>query len=214
MHYRYLALDNRLHLQGQVLIRNLQRAGMIVLNFIDEMHQGLSNHWDEIRPEMKTVTARLRVFSLPGAPVVAMTATATHSEVSGMIENLGLRTKPVILRASPVQLHHKFILVKRPPNICDPDGRIDKSGKEWPGLIQTLDRIILAKYVDCVSQNLPVKKSLLFFRTEKHMLDVFEYLREQLPGYDDMTQIPFVMNHGGLGPATTKNIIDRKNQIR
>ena len=84
---------------------------------------------------------------------------------------------------------------------------------ERPGLLQLLNRIYLRKYIECLKQNLPVKKGLILFRTDKHMLDVFEYLREQLPGHDDMAEIPFIMNHGGLGPATTKNIIARKNQI-
>ena len=114
---------------------------MIVLNWIDELHQGLDDHWSGIRPEMKTMTARLRVFSLPGAPIIAMSATATEAEVSAMIQNLGLRSKPVILRASPVQPHHKFVTVKRPPNNCDPEGRLDKFGKEKPGLLQLLERI-------------------------------------------------------------------------
>ena len=186
---------------------------MIVLTFVDELHQGLDDHWNGIRPEMKTVTARLRVFASPGAPILAMSATATESEVSGMIQNLGLRAKPVILRASPVMSHHKFVTVKRPPNICDPEGRLDKSGKFKPGLIQLLDRILLKRYFENVRNGLPVKKALVFFRTEKHMLEVFEYVKEQLPGYNDMSEIPFVMNHGGLGSATTKNIVSRKNQI-
>ena len=183
------------------------------MNFVDELHQGLDDHWDTIRPEMKAVTARLRVFSLPGAPVVAMSATATDKEISGIISNLGLREKPVILKASPVQAHHKFVTIRRPPNNCDPEGRIDKNGKERAGLIQVLDRILLKKYIEKVKKNLPVKKALVFFRTEKHMLDVFEYVREKLPEFDDMNEIPFVMNHGGLGPATTKNIMSRKNEI-
>ena len=162
---------------------------------------------------MKTVTARLRVFSLPGAPIVAMSATATEPEISGMISNLGLREKPVVLRASPVQAHHKFVTVRRPPNNCDLEGRIDSLGREKPGLIQVLNRIFLRKYIEDMRQKLPVKKGLILFRTEKHMLDVFEYVREQLPEYDDLNTIPYVMNHGGLGPATTRNIISRKNEI-
>ena len=175
--------------------------------------QGLDDHWNSIRPEMKTVTALLRVFSLPGAPIVAMSATTTDREISGIISNLRLRERPVILQASPVQSHHKFITVRRPPNTCDPEGRVDKLGNEKPGLIQLLNRIFLTKYIENMRQNLPVKKGLILFRTERHMLDVFEYVREQLPWFKDMNSIPYVMNHGGLGPATSKNIISRKNEI-
>ena len=104
-------------LQGQALVRILQKRGMIVFNCIDELHQGLDDHWSKIRPEMKSVMARLRIFSQPGAPVVAMSATVTEEEVTSMVKNLGLREKPVILRASPVQDHHKYVVIKRPPNI-------------------------------------------------------------------------------------------------
>ena len=57
---------------------------------------------------MKTLAGRMRIFAEPGSPTVAMTATATTLEISSMIKNLGLRTKPVILRASPVQSHIKL----------------------------------------------------------------------------------------------------------
>ena len=186
---------------------------MIVLNFVDELHQGLDDHWSSIRPEMKSTMARLRIFSQPGAPVVAMSATVTEVEVSAMIKNLGLREKPVILRASPVQQHHKYVIVRRPPNNCDPEGKMDKFGGEKPGLLQLLKRIFLSKYIENIRQDLPVKKCLMLFRTERQMVDVLEYVQEELPAFDDNASSPFVMNHGGLGPVTTKNIISRKNDI-
>ena len=34
-----------------------------------------------------------------------------------------------------------------------------------------------------------------------------------MPEFKDMNTIPFVMNHGGIGPATSQNIIARKNEI-
>ena len=186
---------------------------MIVLNFVDELHQGLDDHWSSIRPEMKSVMSRLRIFSQPGAPVVAMSATVTEPEVSAMIKNLGLREKPVILRASPVQDHHKYVTVKRPPNNCDPEGKLDKFGIEKPGLLQLLRRIYLTKYIESLRQNLPIKKCLILFRTERQMVDVLEFVQEELPEFDDSASCPFVMNHGGLGPVTTQNIISRKNEI-
>ena len=175
-------------------------------------HQGLDDHWSNIRPEMKSVMARLRIFSQPGAPILAMSATVTDSEVSAMITNLGLREKPIILRASPVQLHHKFVTVQRPPNHCDPEGKVDKHGRERPGLLQLLNRIYLTKYIENIRQNLPVKKCLMLFRTDRQMLDVLEYVQEELPDFENETS-PYVMNHGGLGPVTTNNIIARKNEI-
>ena len=129
-----------------------------------------------------------------------------------MIRNLGLRTKPVVLRASPIQDHIKFSVVKRPPNNRGMDGEIDRHGVEQEGLLAGLDRLYLLKFVENMKQDLPVKKCLMFFRTQKHMVDVHDYVREQLPGFNDPMTRPFIMNHGGLGPITSEYIINNKNQ--
>ena len=76
--------------------------------------------------------ARVRVFDFPGTQSVVITATATVNEVLLMKQNLGLRQESVILRACPMQAHHKFVVLKRPPDICDPEGRVDKSGNIKP----------------------------------------------------------------------------------
>ena len=174
---------------GQDLLRKLQKNEMITLNFVDELHQGLENHWNAFRPEMKTVTGRLRIFSVSGAPTIAMSATVTDSEVKAIIENLGLRAEPVILRASPIQDHVKYVTVKRPSNICGLDGFEDKHGKEKPGLICLLNRIYLSKYIENLKLNLPVKKCIVLFRTDNQMLGVYDYVRQQLPQFKGSQKI-------------------------
>ena len=47
---------------------------------------------------MQKIAGRMRIFAEPGAPTVAMSATATTKEVEDMVNNLGLRKKPVVLR--------------------------------------------------------------------------------------------------------------------
>ena len=47
---------------------------------------------------MQKITARMRIFAEAEAPTVAMSATATATEVEDMVKNLGLRKKPVVLR--------------------------------------------------------------------------------------------------------------------
>ena len=157
---------------------------MIVLNCIDELHQGLEDHWSNIRPEMKNVMARLRIFSQPGAPVIAMSATATESEVKSMIRNLNLREQPVVLRASPIQDHHKYVVVKRPSNNCGLEGRTDRLGRDKPGLKDLVNLLFLKTYIEKTRLKLPVKKCLMLFRTENQMLDILEYVQEQLPEFD------------------------------
>ena len=34
---------------GQDLLRNLKERGMVLFNYVDEMHQGLEEHWNAIR---------------------------------------------------------------------------------------------------------------------------------------------------------------------
>ena len=105
-----------------------------------------ASHWLHCRPEMKSVIGRMRIFSMPGAPTIAMSATATDTEVEAMVKNLGLREKPVVLRASPIQDHIKFSVVRRPSNSCGIDGRVDKLGNFQPGLVELLDRIYLSEF--------------------------------------------------------------------
>ena len=165
-------------LKGQELARKMHRRKMIQMLFIDEFHQGLPGHWSSIRPEMMQVAGQLRIFGVQGAPTVAMTATATEKEVKDIIATLGLKQPPVILRASPVQEHTKYIVLKRPPNSCGSHGREDKHGNHQPGILQLLDDIYLDQYVSAVKAGLSVKKAIIFCRTEKHMLHIFEHCKE------------------------------------
>ena len=162
---------------------------------------------------MKTVTARIRIFSVEGSPTVVMSATATEAEVKAITSNLGFREPPVILRASPVADHMKFLAVERPSNICGAEGRLDKAGKYHPGLISLLRRIYLDYYIKNIKQGKPVLKCIMFFRNSERMLDARDFVRDELPNYANPAKAPYVMNHGGLGPVTSKNIIDRKDEI-
>ena len=89
------------------------------------------------------------------------------------------------LRASPIQDHFKFVAVARPPNCNGMDGAVDPTGKQKPGLITLLDRIYLGRFINNIKQGLPVKKCLVLFRTEQHMLEVHDYVKENLPQFRD-----------------------------
>ena len=67
---------------AQEILTSLQSQGKILFNFVDEFQMNLSNHWgDEFRPHMKTVPGQLRARALKGAPLLAMSATSTKSEI-------------------------------------------------------------------------------------------------------------------------------------
>ena len=162
---------------------------------------------------MKNIIGRFRIFSVPTSPTVALTATATEEEVEGIKENVGLRGNTVVLRASPILNHIKYVKVRRPPNHCGGDGWTDQAGDFHPGLLALLDRIYLGKYVENLRLGVAVKKGIIFCRTELHLLMVYEYLLEMLPQFRDPHTMPFVMNHSGTGKATCKSFKERKDDI-
>ena len=103
--------------------------------------------------------------------------------------------------------------MKRPPNIHGMDSELTVTGTEQPGLLALLDRLYLAKFVDNTLKKIPVKKCLMLFRTQKHMVEVHDYVREQLPEFKDPSTRPYVMNHSALGPITSEFIVKQKNEF-
>ena len=94
---------------AQDILDSLRDKGLIILTIVDEAHIPLSDHWDSFRPQLKLVPGQLRGRAVKGAPTLAMTATLTPLEVNELKEVLGLRSNTVVLKANPIQEHHKFI---------------------------------------------------------------------------------------------------------
>ena len=131
---------------------------------IDEFHQSLTGHWDSFRPEMMKVTSRLRIYRAPGSPCIAMSATATPAEIASTITNLGFRTNPIVLTASPVQANLKFVTLKRSPNIYGADGFEDKNGVWHPGYLALLRRLYLDEFISGIRDGTAVKRGIIFCR--------------------------------------------------
>ena len=165
---------------------------------------------------MKALCGLLRIFAVENAPTLSMTATASDQNIKDMKECLGFKDDQIIiLKASPVQDHVKFVTLRRPPNGSGFDGDFTASGSFKPGLGSSLDLIYLQRFVDDIRNGKPTKKAIIFFRTEMQLIATFEYLLEMLPEFDgDNKSIPFVMCHGALGKATDENIVKRKNEIK
>ena len=165
---------------------------------------------------MKSLCGSLQIFAVEGAPSLSMTATATEDDMKEMKDCLGLSDdEVVILQASPVQAHVKFQTVKRPPNGVGYDGEFDSSGTFKPGLGPLLNVLLLERFISDMKSGSDPKKAIVFFRTENQMMACYEYLLEQLPEFDGNKKvIPFVMNHGAVGEATDKNIVERKDEIK
>ena len=94
---------------AQDILDSLREKGLVVLTIVDEAHIPLSDHWDSFRPQLKLVPGQLRGRAVKGAPTLAMTATLTPAEVKELETSLGLRSNTVLLKANPIQEHHKFV---------------------------------------------------------------------------------------------------------
>jgi superfamily II DNA helicase RecQ len=169
---------------AQEVLTSLQSQGKIVFTVVDEFQMNLSNHWGaEFRPFMRTVPGELRAKALKGAPLLAMSATSTKSEIGELKINLGLReANTIVLQASPIQSQHNYVKLRRPANIYGSSG-LEDDERAKPGLIQLLDRIYLDEYVRSIRNGEKPKKAILFFRREDDIPDVYDELCERLPEY-------------------------------
>merc|ERR1719186_1544136 len=131
---------------GKQIIRDLKEKDNFIMFFVDECHQGLSQHWAEIRPEMRSVPSCVQIHKSSGAPSVVMTATATEFEIKTMEREFGLKDA-VILKENPVQEMFNFQVVERPPSLYQTSGKFDAAGNFHPGLEHLLNLIYLNKFV-------------------------------------------------------------------
>ena len=97
--------------------------------------------------------------------------------------------------------------------MCGADGRIDISGKYNPGLLKLLERIYLKHFIQGIKHGIPVKKAIIFYRTEHQMLDTQDFLQSKLPECTDFLTKPWVTNNSGMGKVTTEKMMERRNEI-
>ena len=102
-----------------------------------------------------------------------------------------------IVAHGPLPNCSKICVVKRPPSQVDLFGHEDSSGREVPGLLHLLRRLVLDKFVEAVSNGppyMPFNKTLMFFRNSVQMCLVHGWLMDQL-GSSRLDTSPFCMNH-------------------
>ena len=199
---------------GREILDSLCSSELVVLTIVDEFHQGLSDHWEGFRQQMKLVPGQLRGRTVRGSPTLAMTATATQNEISEIKRSMGLREEnTVIFEANPVQKNFKLMKIQRPANIYGTFG-VEKNNVNHPGLLQTLEVIFLKKYIDHVRKGIKFKKTILFGRKLEDLLDINDYLCKECPELAaDPNTCPFVLYHASTGPITTKSFQERREQI-
>jgi len=201
---------------AEEIIESLKGQGLVVGTFLDEFQMNLSDHWgSNFRPHMKTVPGQLRGKGVRSSPCLAMSATATDSDIEAIKNDLGFRSiNTVVLRADPIQSQFNYIRVQRPPNIYGSFGSDNAAGEMQPGLIDTVNKLYLNKYVENIKNRENVKKAIMLFRNEDDIADIFDDLCERLPEQAaDPSTCPFVMNHSNIGPITAENYRQRKGDI-
>ena len=196
---------------GQHLLRTLGQAGRIFGVFIDEAHLGLPGHWESFRPGLLKMMFQVKVHATFLAPLAIFSATITESERKEVLKLAG-RKKPIVtLSVGPVQTNHKVCVVKRPTSQVPFLGKKDARGRQVPGLLALLRRLVLDDFVAAVRNGppfLPFHKCIIFFRSSEEMSFVASYLITST-GYKTSDTAPFAQNHAAVS-RTDEAVMQRR----
>lgn len=197
---------------GQNCLRALKQAGRIFGVFIDEAHLGLPGHWESFRPGLLQKVFQVKVHAIVGAPLAIFSATITESERKEVVKLAGTKKPIVTLSVGPVQPNHKVCVVKRPTSQVPFLGTKDARGRQVPGLLALLRRLVLDDFVAAVKNGppfLPFNKCMIFFRSAEEMSLVASYLITST-GYKTGDTAPFAQNHAAVSKTDEAVILRRK----
>ena len=161
---------------------------------------------------MLLISCGLRIYTRRGAPVIVMTATAIKKEITEVVDMLVLRTRPVVLWASPVQPYQKYSVVRRPANCRGMLGSLDRQGRVVPGLWHLLHRLYLKQFLAGVKKGVPAKRAIIYFKNNSTLGAVYSFLQE-VTGQTDPSKADFAMNHSSLLPYDDLVLEQRRDEI-
>ena len=199
---------------GQNLLRSLGQAGRLFGVFIDEAHLGLPGHWESFRPGLLKKMFQVKVHTTFMAPIAIFSATITESERKEVLKLAGRKKPMVTLSVGPVQRNHKICVVKRPTSQVPFLGKKDARGRQVPGLLALLRRLVLDQFVAAVKDGppfLPFHKSIIFFRSSEEMCLVASYLITST-GYKTGDTAPFAQNHSAVSKTDEAVLLRRKSE--
>ena len=189
--------------KGRALFRALCKKGKLAGLIVDEVHLGLKGQWEAFRPGMLRKVMNLKAYVTPGAPLAVLSATLTEQEVTKVEALAGRKNPMAVVAQGPLPNSSKLCVIKRPPSQVDFFGNDDAKGREVPGLLHLLRRLVLDKFVEVVSNGppyMPFHKTLVFFRNSVQMCLVHGWLMDQLGG-SRLDTSPFCMNHSQVSKS-------------
>ena len=187
--------------RGRKLLRLLSRKGRLGGLIIDEVHLGLSNQWEVFRPGMMRKVMTVKAYLEVGAPLAGFSATLTEQELKDVITIAGRKKTMAVVASGPWQNNAKICTIKRPSSQVPVVGDFDNKGREVPGLLHLLRRLVLDRFVQAVKTGTTFNKTMIFFKTSYQMCEINGWLITQL-GNGCYDSSPFCMNHSSVSKSS------------
>ena len=189
--------------------------------------QGLSGHWESIRPGLLRNIFSVKVH-MDKAPICVLTATITSDELAQVKTMIGRRKEPLLVADGPIQSHSKICFVRRPSSDVPLLGRVKVDGSFQPGDLDYLRTIVLDEFISTVKRGPPYdgfKNTVIFFRygyvffgdefhhtyfrSAERMVQINCFLLNAL-GMQYIDSSPWAMNHSSLSPTDEGVLMARK----
>ena len=97
----------------------------------------------------------IKAYMVSGAPLAVFSATLSEEEVNNVVTMAGRKKPMAVVALGPMLNNSKICILKRPSShvlVSDDD---DAKGREVPGLLHLLQRLVLDKFVKAASDGPP-----------------------------------------------------------
>ena len=138
---------------------------------MDEVHLGLTGHWEAFRAGMLRKSMNVKAYFVAGAPLAVFSATLTKEEVKNVMLMAGRKKPMAVVAVGPLLNNSKICILRGPSSQVPVLGDEDAQGREVPGLLHLLQRLILDEFVRAVRAGPPYsfKKTIIFFRNQERI---------------------------------------------
>ena len=195
---------------GQKTLRALAKKKMIKAILVDEVHQGLDQHWSSFRPDMLRNVISCKVHAVEKVPIGCFTATISKEELREVNRVVG-RKKPLLVVASgPIQTNFKVVLMSRPSSQTPFLGCLNSKGVFQPGLLHLLRLVafddFLEKFAAGTLSTFPT--TIIFFRDSMALSLCNSFLIDKT-GLKTLDLTPWAANHSNLS-SSDDSVLQRR----